>query len=199
MLDVSGAPIETKINATRNKSVNRSAQNSPAKVDTFPFAPGYLKRYPPPLGSMPKLQFTTRQLLILAAVVACLIVFLRAVNDALRYGPPPATQWAIEETRCRIHLFAKDNQRLPTQLAELPRRSGFPNRITDIWGNELVYEVDADGTIALGSYGKDGKAGGNGANADKILQYPTRDASGQFIADEPVFVGDIPNQFKLGG
>lgn len=45
MLDVSGATIETKINATRNKSVNRSAQNSPAKMDTFPFAPGYLKRY----------------------------------------------------------------------------------------------------------------------------------------------------------
>ena len=50
MLDVSGPTVETKINATRNQSVNRSAQNSRLPMERFSFAPGYLKRYPAKLA-----------------------------------------------------------------------------------------------------------------------------------------------------
>jgi len=100
------------------------------------------------------------------------------------------TPTAIIETHYRIYLYAKRNGRLPEDLSKLPKRDDYSNRTTDLWDRELIYEIAPDGTITLGSYGKDSEVGGVGKDADMIHKYRSQDEAGRFIAGDDSWVVD---------
>ncbi len=106
------------------------------------------------------------------------------------------TRTAIGETHYRIYLFAEKNGKLPQQLSDLPVREGYLNRTTDEWGRPLIYEIDDAGIITLGSFGRDGKSGGSGDDADIFHRYRSRDESGRFIAGDHLWVvtGEVHEQ-----
>jgi len=120
---------------------------------------------------------------------AAFVVFLAMVFvDSISIPDSAITPAAISETHCRIHLFAVLNNRLPTGLSELTDRQGYANRTQDLWGRELIYRVDDNGIITLGSYGRDSKIGGVNNDADIIRSYRSLDESGNFIAGDDQWV-----------
>lgn len=73
--------------------------------------------------------------------------------------------------RGALNQFEANYRRWPTALSELTNNTDgivfFAGPLVDGWGRGLVYEAP-DGTNAgrVGSFGKDGKPGGSGADAD---------------------------------
>jgi len=103
-------------------------------------------------------------------------------------SPAEATYSAISETAYRIHLFAKKHHTLPSSLRDLPERSGYLNRTLDHWNQPLLYRVSDDGTVKVGSYGKDGAPGGTGENKDMFEIFRYRDATGRFLAADDLWI-----------
>jgi hypothetical protein len=75
-------------------------------------------------------------------------------------------------------MYMVEHREVPPNLAALPTRQGYMNRITDAWGRELQYSVDDKGVITLMSLGADGKLGGDGLNKDIVQRYRTRNPDG---------------------
>src|SRR5208283_4939170 len=95
-----------------------------------------------------------------------------------RVTPVENTKDAITETFVRIDIYAKTNKAVPLSLDLLPKREGYSNQTTDAWGRPLMYRVTQDGIITLTSFGKDGKLGGNGEDADISVSYFTKRPDG---------------------
>ena len=77
----------------------------------------------------------------------------------------------------KLHRYRKQHRRAATSLEDL-LEDGARSRDapTDIWGNELHYEVGDDGyDFALTSYGADGVEGGEGSDADIVRQSHSAD------------------------
>jgi len=102
-------------------------------------------------------------------------------SDELNYS-------AMSETAYRIHLFAKGSGRLPIEVHELPKQPNSSNRILDAWGRPLIYRVSPDGTLVVGTLGKDGLPGGGGEDKDHFETYRYRDASGRFLASDELWI-----------
>jgi hypothetical protein len=99
------------------------------------------------------------------------------------------------ETIVRIHMYMTANRDYPKDLKVLPVRKGYDNRTYDGWGRDLIYEVDDGGVVSLKSLGRDGKAGGEGKDADIIHRYRTRNADGSLNIDIENWV----SQSKISG
>ena len=137
---------------------------------------------------MARSSLTIRKLFGIVAIAAVVIFFAKSLVDSISIPRSAITPSAIGETLSRIHLFAVENDRLPTDLAQLSERHGYANRTDDLWGRELIYRIDTDGIITLGSYGRDGKIGGVDNDADIIRRYRSRDDSGNFVAGDDLWV-----------
>jgi len=137
---------------------------------------------------MARSPLTIRKLFGIVTFAAVVIFLAMAFVDSISIPDSAITPSAIGETHYRIHLFAVVNNRLPTGLSELTDRQGYANRTEDLWGRELIYRVDDDGIITLGSYGRDGKIGGVNSDADIIRSYRSLDESGNFIAGDDLWV-----------
>ena len=97
--------------------------------------------------------------------------------------PPKAnTVSAITETFARISIYARQSNSLPASLEVLPKRKGYANQTTDGWNRPLHFDVDRDGIMRLTSFGKDGKPGGVGDNADITRAYHSKRADGTLWA-----------------
>ncbi|MEI7948103.1 MAG: type II secretion system protein GspG [bacterium] len=119
--------------------------------------------------------------------------------------PVQMTHSAIIETFVRMHLYAQQRHSIPTSLDVLPKRTGYANRTTDGWNRPLLFETSADGILTLKSFGKDGKPGGKGEDADISTSYYAKHENGTlWIGDEMWIVealtkvdssqpGDTPN------
>lgn len=125
--------------------------------------------------------FTLVELLVVLAIIA-LIAGL-AAPQVLRYlgsARSDAAQAQIKNIESALELFYIDNLRYPTgeeglgALAEPPSalqaRWNGPyltnsEALRDPWGNPYVYRLEND-RVEVISYGRDGKAGGNGEDRD---------------------------------
>jgi len=95
------------------------------------------------------------------------------------------THTAITETFVRMNLYAQQRHSIPTSLDVLLKRTGYANRTTDGWNRPLLFETRADGILTLKSFGKDGKPGGKGEDADISTSYQAKHEDGTlWIGDE---------------
>jgi len=124
--------------------------------------------------------------IVLPIILGLLAVFyfVNLLGKASLSGLPPdsATSTDMYVIKRRILHYAKQNNKLPKPVDELPPLEGFVNRNTDYWGNKIVIQIDGT-TVSLISYGKDNKPGGTGANLDMIAVFDAKTRSGTW-ADE---------------
>lgn len=87
-------------------------------------------------------------------------------------------------TKRRIIQFAQRENRLPSDLSELPPMPGYDTETRDAWGRPFIYKSLPDGRVILESYGKDGLIGGTGDNADLIGIFESKNPQGDWVKDE---------------
>ena len=86
--------------------------------------------------------------------------------------------------RLRILEYAHAHNQLPVNLAALPPlplKPGTDRHLEDGWGRTILYEVDTAGLVTLKSLGRDGAPGGEGHDADVIVQFPSRNPDGSWF------------------
>jgi hypothetical protein len=96
-----------------------------------------------------------RQLITLSALVGIYFLIDYLFTDVV---PRDAmTEAAVQITEQRIKEYVSEHHKLPRNLSDLPPVP--PDRYSDIndaWGRELIYTPQPDGSVVLGSHGKDG-------------------------------------------
>ena len=116
--------------------------------------------------------------------VVGLVAWLCYANRVPRDGYT-ASEVSAVATRC--HLFMIEHHVPPPDLQSLPRRDGHSDTALDGWGRPLIYRLLGDGTIEIGSLGRDGVPGGTGPDADMFQRFRTRNASGKFVGDSELW------------
>jgi hypothetical protein len=143
-------------------------------------------------GDRPKsgfhVRFLAAILLSAFAVAGCVCPACLLDHFVTVITPVEMTDSAITETFVRIDLYAKEHGTTPPSLDVLPERKGYMNRITDGWGRPLLYEVSDDGRLTLTSYGKDGKPGGSGEDADISRSYYSRRPDGSLWVGSDLWI-----------
>jgi len=102
--------------------------------------------------------------------------------------PVESTVSAITANFVRIGLFAEKHKKMPVSLEELPNREGYDERITDGWNRPLKYVIDSNGIVTITSFGRDGKPGGVGEDADISKSYRSRRPDGSLWAASPMWI-----------
>ncbi len=91
--------------------------------------------------------------------------------------PHSITLLTMNSLKERIMIYARENNKLPNNLDEVPRIKKGSNAVNDAWGNRVIYEVKGNNyEVILTSWGNDFKEGGIGRNTDLIGRFhPTND------------------------
>jgi hypothetical protein len=138
----------------------------------------------PLLIDMPKnLSIYRLTTIIIASSCGFIFIMIWARAD-LGYRLPPENHTAsyMQPLQTRILRYAKNNNRLPASLQELPLLIGYTNRTTDVWNNEIRLIVKGT-NITLMSYGKDQKVGGCGDDRDVVGTFEARTQSGAWAEE----------------
>lgn len=106
-------------------------------------------------------------LVVFVMVVGYLFLMIWMKIDLGDLPPENFTSTTMYGLKRQILLYAEQNNRLPNTVDELPPIEGFDNRVTDVWGNKIIMQIDGT-TVSLISYGKDKKPGGQGYDHDVI-------------------------------
>jgi hypothetical protein len=126
-----------------------------------------------------------KNMVVLLSILVAVILVLFILSSLVCVIPPDAmTHTAIVESFVRMQMYLKDHHQFPASLDELPKRNGYANRTTDGWQRPLIYKVEQDNFVTLLSFGKDGKEGGTGDNADIQRTYRTKNADGSWCVEE---------------
>ena len=105
--------------------------------------------------------------LALGLVFALTVLFSRIPSEDL-------TRTNMIGIAGQIREYVKTYKELPSDLSQLPTRKGYGNSTKDGWGNEIKYGIADDEIVILTSFGKDGKLGGEGRQADIIGYFNPR-------------------------
>ena len=97
-----------------------------------------------------------------------------------------STMWL---TKRRILQFAYLHDKLPSNLSSLPVLEGYDNSLLDGWGRPLHYQYDETFKVTLTSFGRDGRAGGTGDDADIIRSFAAKTASGEWAKETEWWLG----------
>lgn len=109
-----------------------------------------------------------------------LLLNLWARADLGVFTPDSATSTTMHVIQRRTLHYAKQHNKLPQSVDELPILEGFYNTNTDYWGNKILIQIDGT-TVTLISYGKDAKPGGTGANLDLIASFEAKTSAGAWV------------------
>jgi hypothetical protein len=89
--------------------------------------------------------------------------------------PPRAlTVTRMQVIKRRALRYAQEHGELPPSLTALPSMDGYDNSILDGWKKPIMYESATSGIVTFRSYGRDGKRGGEGEDADIMRSFPAR-------------------------
>jgi hypothetical protein len=99
-------------------------------------------------------------------------------------GPRPGGERAFTADqmifmRTKIIKFAERNNRLPAPN-ELRRVGEYEDLCWDGWGREILCSYDKDDVVTLTSFGRDGKKGGVGEDADIVGIFRARTTDGRW-------------------
>ena len=105
--------------------------------------------------------------LVLIGIVATLVV--RNVMPQFTGGQTNAAKAQVSAMSTTVEAYYMENGKYPDSLQQLVGKYGLrESQLKDPWGNEIVYRRPGEGgrDFDLVSYGRDGKPGGDGNNAD---------------------------------
>jgi hypothetical protein len=109
-----------------------------------------------------------RWLLVSIAVIGIVGLLLASYVDVL--PPKYYTMLNMKLLRMQIETYHEVYGDLPGHLSDLPGIRGREKpTFLDGYGKTIDYELRVNGQICLRSFGKDGKAGGTGKNADIVM------------------------------
>lgn len=119
---------------------------------------------------------------IFKVIIFVFLLFLFADRFLIqKISPRDLTYGNIYSTKRRIINFAKQNNRLPLTLAELPAiPSQYHTDTNDAWNYPLKYSFDSSGIISIQSFGADNLPGGEDDNRDMVGIFESRDAVGKW-------------------
>jgi hypothetical protein len=113
----------------------------------------------------------TRLLLIIGLLI-CIAAFLLVGASCQSWQfvdiipPPNLTETRLIVTYGRIETYWNEHGRVPTKPDELPDVKGRDCSMKDGWGRELHWVSDGASRVTVRSFGRDGKPGGTGEDAD---------------------------------
>jgi hypothetical protein len=114
-------------------------------------------------------------------LVSAFILLLLAYFFLVDWIPPRSlTAGRMFVTKRRILQFARQNNKLPATLAELPAMPGYDTETTDAWNRPFDYVSDDTGTVTLRSLGADKRLGGDADDRDMIGVFVSHDAQGRW-------------------
>jgi hypothetical protein len=117
-------------------------------------------------------------LIVIAGFVGYIFIFTDVVD------PNSQTALAMNNCKQRIQKYAIEHNALPASLSDTNEIKGTFNSNKDVWGNDIIYSVDANGLVTLTSLGKDNKPGGEGKNKDMTGTYQSRGLGGGWARPE---------------
>jgi len=85
--------------------------------------------------------------------------------------PRQSTDTALAIMRERLGRFSEEHQTVPTRLEELPQLKGREISTKDGWRREFGWYSDGERTVKVWSFGRDGKPGGVGDDADLQMTF----------------------------
>ena len=113
-------------------------------------------------------------------VSAFLLLLLASIFLVGTVPPRSLTSGRMFLTKRRIIQFARQHNKLPSTLAELPAMPGYDTETNDAWKRPLDYSFDDSGIVTLRSLGADKRPGGDGDNRDMTGVFISRDAQGNW-------------------
>ena len=138
------------------------------------------------------MKITHRVWIVVAIVAGCVILML-----SVGVVPPASrTDTAIHMCKRRIQRYALKHNALPSALSETKEIEGYDNSIKDAWGRPLIYSVDTNGLVTLGSLGKDNKPGGTGNDSDMVGIYSSRQPNGSWSDESMEWIKDPFEEFR---
>ena len=130
----------------------------------------------------------TKKIVIVVAGIVVMagaygFLWLWAKADLGNLPPENYTSTTMYPLKTRILRYAKMHNSPPSNLTVLPPLEGFINSTKDVWGNEIIYQVQGT-TIKLISYGKDQKPGGVGENLDVVGVFEAKNGFGGWAGED---------------
>ena len=129
-----------------------------------------------------------RKAIDVAAHVLAAIIVIGWMLDCSGVGaiPPEAvTHGRLTNSHRALNAFGLHHGRPPNSLEELESSGFLSTPAVDGWGRRLVYTWDGKGIVRLGSWGADGRPGGEAEDADQLRQFFTWDETGSFLPHDP--------------
>ncbi len=108
-------------------------------------------------------------LLIFGVLATAITLLVRTRLDAMRTDTAGRQLQALERAFQRFHQKHGHYPEPPDGIRALVESGTIETLEKDPWGNDLVYREQGNALVIL-SYGKDGKPGGEGADADHSVQ-----------------------------
>ena len=112
------------------------------------------------------------------AGLAVLGIFLGTAQYAI--PPDSLTVTRMNVLKRRIIQFARANDKLPDDLANLPVIAGYDNETRDGWHRLILFAADKNEAITLTSLGADGMHADDGRGRDIVRSFPLKAADGSW-------------------
>jgi hypothetical protein len=125
------------------------------------------------------MRFRRSTKLLFWVLIAYAVLFVMSVNTV----PPQAETYGnMHMMKRRILRYATTHDSLPTSLDQLPEFEGKINSVTDGWGRPIEWRVEGE-QVVLTSFGRDGRPGGSGKDADMIGVFRVKTADGRWAEE----------------
>ena len=116
---------------------------------------------------------TGTTLCTVAVVVIAFVLFADVIP------PRSNTYGAMHMMKRRILQYAATHDTLPESLNQLPTIEGYYNSITDGWGRPILWHIEGE-QVTLTSFGRDGRPGGFGEDADMVGVFRVKTSDGRW-------------------
>jgi hypothetical protein len=129
-------------------------------------------------------RFTLKRLFIATALVTtgCGALYITGELLVTRIPPRSNTVGTMHMMKRRILRYASAHNAAPTSVDQLPLIEGYWNDVVDAWNRPILLKIEGN-EATLTSYGRDGRAGGVGDDADMTGVFLMKNDSGQWAGE----------------
>jgi len=132
----------------------------------------------------------TKKIIIIsiAIFVICVAVYYYYLSLILRgrsslFIPDSSTTTTMYIMKRKVLHYAKEKNKLPKTVEDLPYLEGFSNSNTDSWGHVINMHINGS-EVTLSSLGKDNKPGGKKSNLDLVAIFDAKTKNGSWANED---------------